>query len=279
MFSTQLSSMFRLFFYFFLCIIEVNYVGATTQPTIQPTVLMGTAFIPDSHPRSLQASVVTKIDGTLTYRLSCPTGTSPENIACRGENRYPALATHSPGSVFAGAFTTASSGITTRWDCALGSGSEATILDQDGVCNRTIVDGGRTSLTSTAMNSCFVAQHQVPITYTAGLEFLDVDQFGLQDGETLASNMDEEIRKVCTGYTLSTSATEATNGTVITATSSSARGGITETSTLASTDSAALPTSLGAAPTNTAMKNMAFQMNTASLLVTVLVGVVTSHLA
>jgi hypothetical protein len=57
-------------------------LSADNVPTITstPTILMGTAFIPGSHRKSIQGSIITALDGTLTYRVSCPTGTTPGNL-------------------------------------------------------------------------------------------------------------------------------------------------------------------------------------------------------
>jgi hypothetical protein len=254
-----------------LCTINVHYAAATAQSTAQATILVGTAFIPDSHPKSLQASAVTVIDGTLTYRLSCPTGTSPENIACQNENRYPALATYFPGSIFAGAFTTASASAATRWNCALGSGSGDIIPNQYGVCNRTVVEGGSTTVTSTAMNSCFIARNQVPITFTAGFEYLNVDKFGLQDGEALASGMDDNVRVACKGYTSSAAAPEITKGSVKRTPSSSNESAVAS-GALSLTGLIPRPTTSDAAPMNTAGKNGAFRLNSAPVIFLLMFG-------
>jgi hypothetical protein len=82
-------------------------LSADNVPTITstPTILMGTAFIPGSHRKSIQGSIITALDGTLTYRVSCPTGTTPGNLWCQKEDLYPALLIHAPGSIFAGSFT------------------------------------------------------------------------------------------------------------------------------------------------------------------------------
>lgn len=228
-------------------------VSRTTSPsTGQYSVLLDTVFIPDSHPKSLQASAVTEIDGTLTYQLFCPTGSSPDNIACQQESKYPAIASHSPGSVFAGAFTTDADGIHTKWDCTLGSGSGDTIPKQMGVCNQTLSNRYKTSvITGRAMNSCFVVQHQIPITFTGGFEFLRVNAFATQDGEEVASDMEENVKKTC-GATASRPLT-TTEG--ITSTTPSTGGDATRTPLLPGISSS------GIASANTSVARYCSELN------------------
>jgi hypothetical protein len=195
-----------------LLLLITNQVLAAT-----PSSWLETFFLLDSHPKSLQASFITKISETSTFQLSCPTGTSPDNIACQKENRYPALVSHSPGSVFAGAFSTPALGISTLWSCALGSGSDDTIPNQNGICNWTVIKGpSQTAIYTTAMNSCYVNVYQVPITFTNDLEKLTTaGGIRIQDGPQLQSIMEEDAKEACGGTIPDVTTTDVLGSTTV----------------------------------------------------------------
>jgi hypothetical protein len=162
----------------------------------------------------------------------------------------------------------------TRWDCAFGSGSNGPIPDDHGLCNRTVVgvvvDGRASLLRRSIAALLFSIKFQLPLLLDS--DFCNVDNFGLQYGEILASAMDEDSRKVCRRSTSSKSATARTNRIVVMTTNSLGGSGTANLAFLSLAGLVARPTSLGTAPTNAAIKNVAFQLNTARFIVTLKAG-------
>jgi hypothetical protein len=100
---------------------------------------------------------------------------------------------------------------------------------------------------TTAMNSCYVVGHQVPITFTAGIELLNTaGGVPLQDGPQLQSQMEEDVREAC-------------GSTLLNVTSTSSRGSTTTTSSPTGTrllpgggsSATVTPTAMGANPSTT----------------------------
>ncbi|KAK4245939.1 hypothetical protein C7999DRAFT_42548 [Corynascus novoguineensis] len=148
-------------------------VGLLLAPaTAQSTGLL-TLFLPDSEPLSLDASVVgvstAGTDPVTTLRVACPTGSSPENNACRTAGIYPAQVYHTRGSVWGGTTTYSADDSTTTWICTLG-GSHPTL---SGDCTKTIVASDSTRTMTATYGNCYVGAHQRPIVVTAGLEKID----------------------------------------------------------------------------------------------------------
>lgn len=149
-----------------------------------------TFFLPDSEPKSLEASVIavnTMVNPSATYEsnpvttllIDCPKADSPDNDACRSVRIYPAEVYHTQGSVWGGATTHPADNSTTTWRCELGSpwatGGLTSTRSGDGAhCSKTIIaSGGATQTEATAFDPCYRAAHQLPIVITAGVEKLD----------------------------------------------------------------------------------------------------------
>ncbi|KAF6840875.1 hypothetical protein CPLU01_00870 [Colletotrichum plurivorum] len=124
-------------------------------------------FIYDSHPTgSLEASIINYARQNATYEVACPSS----NTVCKNEGYYPAKVTHQSGSLWIGT-NTATAGVTKRWECRLGNGSDDVLSDQYGVCSVTTVDGSTTKTDEPLpVNTCFVDARSVVVAITAGLE-------------------------------------------------------------------------------------------------------------
>jgi hypothetical protein len=148
-----------------------------------------TFFLPDSEPKSLEASVIavhSHVEPPATYDhnpvttllVDCPKAKSPDNDACRSVGIYPAEVYHTQGSVWGGATTYPADNSTTTWRCELGSpwatGGLTSTRSGDGAdCSKTIVASGATRTEATVFDPCYLPAHQLPIVITGGVEKLD----------------------------------------------------------------------------------------------------------
>jgi hypothetical protein len=169
-------------------LVLLNILITCLQGQAQNTVVI-TFFLPDSEPRSLEASVVavnTQVNPQATYEtgrvttlvVDCPKADSPDNAACRSIGIYPAQVYHTQGSVWGGTTTFLADNSTTSWRCELGNpwatgGLISTRSGDGAVCSKTIVASGATRMEATAFDPCYRAAHQLPIVVTAGGEKLD----------------------------------------------------------------------------------------------------------
>jgi len=158
---------------------------ATASFLIPPTVAqgdehLGTFFLPDSEPRSLEASVISIVsvsgDPVTSLQVACPTARSPENDACREAGIYPAQVYHTQGSVWGGTTTYSVDDSTTTWGCALGGGLGA----KEGIratCSKTIERGGSIQTESTSYGNCYCIAHLLPMVVTANADLLHDEPF------------------------------------------------------------------------------------------------------
>jgi hypothetical protein len=159
--------------------------------TMAQSTGLGTFFLPDSQPISLEASAVAVntigvapyTETVTTLVLACPTAASPDNDACRAAGIYPANVFHTQGSVWGGTTTYPADDSTTTWLCKLGgAGSEL-----HGECVKTIASGGSTRTETSQYDHCYVPAHQLPIVVTAGLDKVNRYGFLTIDAEEYVS--------------------------------------------------------------------------------------------
>ncbi|KAI1385847.1 uncharacterized protein F4822DRAFT_356012 [Hypoxylon trugodes] len=156
-------------------------------PTVTPSLTAVWQLAPI--PASLEASVIEKRSYSqgsesgfvVTYQVNCPATSSPENDACRELSIYPAEVYHTQGSVFGGTWTADSKDATT-WRCELGDCSTCTASRAETAdCSLTIRDASSSTRTETTkIESCYLAQHSVPLVLTAGAEKLATDDYIFQ---------------------------------------------------------------------------------------------------
>jgi hypothetical protein len=162
---------------FFLMARLILPMGLAASPVIAQSTGLLTAFLPDSEPLSLEASIIAvntvgeepNDNPVTTLEVACPTAASPENDACRSAGIYPAQVYHTQGSVWGGTTTYSADDSTTTWVCSLGGSGP----DLSGDCTKTIVGGGSTRTETAGFGNCYVAAHQRPILVTAGAEKID----------------------------------------------------------------------------------------------------------
>ena len=148
------------------------------------------AFLPDSEPISLEASVISHSvsnfaatievrPGTtmpvwakriiLSLRADCPSAETPENDACRAAGIYPADIDHTVPDRWGGTTTYAADNSTTTWGCRMGSVS-AGGDDLTADCSKTIESAGSLRTESTVYDNCYVLAHVRPVVMTAGVD-------------------------------------------------------------------------------------------------------------
>jgi hypothetical protein len=145
--------------------------GLVPLAAAQSTGLI-TLFLPDSEPRSLEASVVsvdTAGSSPVTHlEVACPTASSPDNDACHAAGIYPARVYHTQGSVWGGTTTYSAAKATITWECTLGGSPPRTGASGD--CTSLINSGDTTWSAGSYYDACEVAAHQRPIIVTAGVD-------------------------------------------------------------------------------------------------------------
>ena len=152
------------------------------------------AFIPDSEPLSLDASVISHSatvfhvsdavrSGTtrgvfsnqvsVSLRVDCPSSKSPENDACRAAGIYPANIYHTKPDIWGGTTTYPADNSTTTWRCTVGSDAESRGAELMADCSKTIESAGNVRIESTIYDNCYAVAHMLPIVMTAGADKID----------------------------------------------------------------------------------------------------------
>ncbi len=241
-------------------VISISFMLASAMA--QSTGL-GTFFLPDSQPRSLEASAVAvntigtapNTDIVTTLVLACPTAASPDNDACRAAGIYPAHVFHTQGSVWGGTTTYPVDDSTTTWLCKLGGGGSTL----QGECVKTIVSGGATRTETTQYDHCYVPAHQLAVVVTAGLDKVNRAAFLTIDADEYVSIHDSLLagygcptdRTIWAGAAASTSGTAGSTGAAaVTKTSTTTGAGSTSTGG-SGTTAAASTQATGAAAAST----------------------------
>ncbi len=144
-----------------------------TSWSVTPPMSIQTLWIPDSQPRSLEASLksVHRVEPPEPretveyYEVSCPKAASPENDACRAAGIYPAEIYHTVGPIWGGTTTYPVDDSTTTWRCS------------PGLCTKTIVSGGSSRTETETYDSCYVLAHHVPMVVTEGAHLLPSEHY------------------------------------------------------------------------------------------------------
>ncbi|KAK3942544.1 hypothetical protein QBC46DRAFT_379838 [Diplogelasinospora grovesii] len=230
-----------------VCWLGAHIAHAQTAPPVYPM------FILDSAPASLDAALVEirnagdTIDTerqVSTYSIDCPTPSSPANDACRAESRYPAEVWHIQGSVWGGTTTARADDSTTAWICDLGTCGRS---DCGPHCNKTVTSAASTRVEKTMLDSCYIAEHTVPLIVTSGADKTDWS-FTFDASQWASIESDELLTLGCP--TASSTTTSATAGDT-TATSGATVSQVLPSSSTSGSDAASSSTATGASASST----------------------------
>ena len=142
---------------------------STTDPASWPTTAVRNFFLYDTeHPITLVASVISAGDDTRTYLVTC-------DAPCSSDDFPAQTITHASGSSWAG--ERVAGGSRTSWACDLGVGGPVTASfapDHAGYCQDKTVDADEKhvdlgTISSSAINTCFLESRSVPVSITAGV--------------------------------------------------------------------------------------------------------------